>query len=268
MKANGRNFFLFRQRHSIWIKKGLKSFVRKLLMDMNVVMIPISKRLQTIAQYLPKRARMADIGTDHAYLPCYAIQQQLASFAIASDVVKGPYLSAVQTVSDYNLKQHIDVRLGSGIQTLRLEDRLDTITISGMGGKLISDILSDTDYLFDVDTLILQPNMGAHFVREWLQMHSFMITDETIVYENEKYYEIIVAKKQSTPSTLTALELQFGPKLMIEKSQTFISFWEQEIQKKQYQIDQMQLSGSTGALVKAKIMKTEIKMIQEVLYGN
>ena len=86
-------------------------------MDMNVVMIPISKRLQTIAQYLPKRARMADIGTDHAYLPCYAIQQQLASFAIATDDEKGQYLSAVQTVSGYNIKQNNYFRLGSGIQT-------------------------------------------------------------------------------------------------------------------------------------------------------
>ncbi|MGL4971582.1 MAG: tRNA (adenine(22)-N(1))-methyltransferase [Culicoidibacterales bacterium] len=230
-------------------------------------MIPISKRLETIAQYLPKQTRMADIGTDHAYLPCYAIKNNLASYAIASDVVKGPYEMAKQTVADYQLTQQVSVRLGSGIQTLTADDKIETITISGMGGKLISEILSDTAHLFDVQTLILQPNMGSHFVREWLQAHNFAITAETIVCENEKFYEIIVAKKQAVIAPLTAIELQFGPYLLAEKSQAFHDFWQLEMSKKAYQIEQMQASGSVAALEKAAIMQAEITQIQEVLHG-
>lgn len=230
-------------------------------------MIPISQRLQMIASYLPAQTRMADIGTDHAYLPCYAIQNGLASYAIASDVVVGPYESARQTVADYNLAAHVDVRLGSGIQTLTATDHIETITISGMGGKLITDILNDTQHLFAVETLILQPNMGAHFVRTWLQEHQFAITAETIVYENEKFYEIIVAKKQAHMPCLTSTEIQFGPYLVREKSPEFLAFWHQEIAKRQYQIAQMQASGSEAALVKAAEMQAEIEKIEVVLHG-
>lgn len=228
-------------------------------------MIPISQRLKTIATYLPANARMADIGTDHAYLPCFAIQNGLASFAIASDVVKGPYETARQTVSDYQLTDRVDVRLGSGIQTLQLEDQLDTITISGMGGKLISDILSDTNHLHGVTTLVLQPNMGAHFVRTWLVAHQFAIFAETIVIENEKMYEIIAARKVEPAVKLTAKEIQFGPKLLVERPKAFITFWEAEITKRQFQIAQMQASGSTAALEKAEMMQAEVVTIQEVL---
>ncbi|MGL6008245.1 MAG: tRNA (adenine(22)-N(1))-methyltransferase, partial [Culicoidibacterales bacterium] len=146
-------------------------------------------------------------------------------------------------------------------------DCIQTITISGMGGKLISEILSDTEHLFAVDTLILQPNMGAHFIREWLQSHKFAITDETIVYENEKFYEIIVGKKQASVEPLTALELQFGPCLLLSKSEVFQAFWQQEISKRIYQIEQMQASKSQAALEKAAIMQAEIMVITEVLHG-
>ncbi|MGL4624662.1 MAG: tRNA (adenine(22)-N(1))-methyltransferase [Culicoidibacterales bacterium] len=230
-------------------------------------MIPISQRLQMIASYLPPHTRMADIGTDHAYLPCFAIQNGFASYAVASDVVVGPYESARQTVADYQLTQKVDVRLGSGIQTLRAEDKIETITISGMGGKLITDILNDTEHLFAVETLILQPNMGAHFVRTWLQMHNFMITAETIVHENEKFYEIIVGKKQATVAPLSSAELQFGPHLLREKSAEFQAFWQQEIAKRQYQIAQMQASGSQAAQLKASEMQAEIEKIEVVLHG-
>lgn len=232
-------------------------------------MIPISQRLQTIANYLPPQTRMADIGTDHAYLPCYAIQQGLASYAIASDVVVGPYESARQTVADYQLTTKVDVRLGSGIQTLTADDQIETITISGMGGKLITDILNDREHLFAANTLILQPNMGAHFVRTWLQAHDFVITAETIVYENEKFYEIIVGQKQAEVPVpvLSETEIHFGPHLLAEKSPEFIAFWQQEITKRQYQIAQMQASGSQAALVKATEMQAEIEKIEVVLHG-
>src|SRR5690625_254647 len=98
--------------------------------------INLSKRLTTIATFLPSGAYFADIGSDHAYLPCYVCIHDKEARAIAGEVNEGPYNSACETVKAYELNNQIEVRLGDGLHVIDNE-QIKQVVIAGMGGSLI-----------------------------------------------------------------------------------------------------------------------------------
>ena len=101
----------------------------------------LSKRLATVGDLIPRGSRLADIGSDHAYLPVALMLENKLSFAVAGEVVEGPYQSAKTQVSKSNLTDKIIVRLANGLDAIEPEDQIDVISICGMGGTLIRDIL-------------------------------------------------------------------------------------------------------------------------------
>lgn len=161
----------------------------------------LSKRLATVGDLIPRGSRLADIGSDHAYLPVALMLENKLSFAVAGEVVEGPYQSAKTQVSKSNLTDKIIVRLANGLDAIEPEDQIDVISICGMGGTLIRDILEAgrKNRLTGKERLVLQPNIGEPTLRRWLMANDYSIIDETIVEENRKLYEIIVAEKQSNP---------------------------------------------------------------------
>ena len=154
--------------------------------------LQLSYRLETIATLVPDGARLLDVGSDHAYLPIALIEAEKIAFALAGEVVKGPYESAVSNVRDYKLQSQITVRLANGLEALESSDQIDCITICGMGGRLIVEILEKgKDKLADVDCLILQPNNREDDVRAWLAANGFAIDKEVVLKDKGKFYEII-----------------------------------------------------------------------------
>ena len=192
--------------------------------------INLSQRLMTVADFVPKGACLLDVGSDHAYLPIYLMEQGLIDFAIAGEVVKGPYDSAVSNVSGAGLSQKIAVRLANGLSAFEVSDEVSTISICGMGGRLIADILSaGLEKLTNIQRLVLQPNNREDELRYWIVQHGFKIVAEKMVSENGKFYEIIVIEHGFT--TLSANELRFGPLLNLERSAIFKGKWQVELQK-------------------------------------
>ena len=151
-------------------------------------------RLKLIAEKVPECDLMCDVGTDHAYIPIYTVSKNISKKAIASDVRKGPIAIAEENIKGVGLQDRIEVRLGSGLKTLA-EGEADTIVIAGMGGVLIRDILED-DFkkACSAKTLILQPMNAIEALREWLCLNGFEITDEELVSEGEKIYNVIVSR--------------------------------------------------------------------------
>lgn len=128
----------------------------------------LSKRLETVASFVPTGAIVADIGSDHAYLPCYLVHKGIAARAVAGEVVKGPYESAVKQVRTEGLTDKITVRMADGLAAVEEADEITAVTIAGMGGPLIVSILEKhPQALKSVTRLILQPNIHAKAIREW-----------------------------------------------------------------------------------------------------
>src|SRR5699024_6239492 len=204
----------------------------------------ISHRLKAIASFIKPQTVIADIGSDHAYLPSFVCLQDETSKAIAGEVSPGPFESAKKTVNMYNLQDRIDVRLGSGLSVLTEEDNVSTVVIAGMGGGLIASILTDGKSILPrVERLILQPNTNGYIVRKALIENCIMLTAETLVDENEHIYEIIVADRLTKePSPLTEQELLFGPFLKEEKSDIFKKKWQAEYDKLNYVMEQLKKS--------------------------
>ena len=208
-------------------------------------MIELGERLTRVSSFVPNGSKVCDVGSDHAYLPVYLIQNDQISCAIAGEVVEGPYLSAKQTVRDYRMEDRIEVRLGDGLKILSKEDEITTVTICGMGGELISRILEagySGGHLNGRERLILQPNVAEHFVREWLMNHSYHIVEETVVEDNHRLYEIIVAEPVGKHIEYTELELKYGPILLKESSELSVVKWNRMNRKNKEILEQLQKS--------------------------
>ena len=225
----------------------------------------LSKRLEMVASFVPTGAIVADIGSDHAYLPCYLVHKGIASRAVAGEVVKGPYESAVRQVRSEGLTEKITVRMADGLAAIEESDRVSAVTIAGMGGPLIVSILEKHPAaLKSVTRLILQPNIHAKAIREWALEHSWAIQDEVILEEDGKVYEIIVLQRGQM--NLTEAEILLGPKLMMTKSDVFKQKWSREIanwQRVQQAIEQAEATPENEA--KRQELTHLIQLVQEVI---
>lgn len=190
----------------------------------------LEQRLAQLADMVDKGSRLADIGTDHAYLPIALVKDQIIDFAVASDVAAGPLTNAINDIKNAGLENKIITRLGSGLETIKPEDKIDTIVIAGMGGKLMRDLLDKPtqDNIF-YSNLILEPNVGEPLVRKWLMDHSYKIIEERIIEVSGHIYELIKAKRVNQPIQLTEAEIQFGPLLLKERNPIFIKKWTNQL---------------------------------------
>lgn len=152
----------------------------------------ITPRLKCIIDNTHGR-KIADIGTDHAYIPIYLIENSLAEYIIASDVKKGPLSIASENIKEHKLLNKIETRLGSGLSVLK-NNEVDTVIIAGMGGQLISEIIqADIDIAKNVN-LTLQPMNAQYELRKYLIENGFTIVSEDISVEGFKVYNILNVK--------------------------------------------------------------------------
>lgn len=227
----------------------------------------LSKRLEYVGDFVPENSRLADIGSDHAYLPVALMLQKKIAFAVAGEVVKGPFESAKKQVMKSGLVDYIIVRLADGLDAIVEEDQITAVTICGMGGALIRNILEagwQKQKINGSERLILQPNVGEHLVRQWLVDHEYSILAEKIMEENNKRYEIIVAEKLSQVEEYSEAEILFGPKLLQQKSTIFEEKWQSELKQRQAILEKLQQAKEAHTDKKQQI-NAEIEWIKEVL---
>lgn len=234
-------------------------------------MITVSKRLETIAGYVSPNSRVADIGSDHAFLPVYLVQTGKALSAVAGEVNKGPWESAKRQVQAAGLSEQIDVRLGDGLAVLS-DGEVDTICIAGMGGTLICHILQEGLHrLSSVQRLVLQPNVAERNVREWLYSHGWELQGESILKEDGVIYEVLSAKRGNPEEPYASSQwskeiwLELGPFLWREGSPILLEKWESEKEKARRVITGLEKSQSPEADEKKREMSHRLEWIEEVL---
>lgn len=187
----------------------------------------LSKRLNAVAKLAGKCRCVADIGTDHGYIPIYMIQQNLAQSAVAMDVNKGPLERASQNIKSYRMEKSITTRLSDGMAELK-EEEADCVIIAGMGGLLTIRILeAGRTVLQTVDTLVLQPQSEIGQVRIWLSEHGYRITDEDMVLDDGKYYPMMRAE-HGEQEAWTEQEYAFGKYLIQKRNPVLKEFLKKE----------------------------------------
>lgn len=152
----------------------------------------LTPRLLKIASLVPHNSVLADVGTDHAYVPVYCILNGICKRAFAMDINEGPLNNAEETVNHYGVSDKVELRLSDGLDKLGA-DEADTVVIAGMGGLLIKSILEKANLKCGT-TLILQPMLAQRELREYLYSNDIEITDEYLAKEDNKIYNIFVAK--------------------------------------------------------------------------
>lgn len=156
--------------------------------------LELTPRLRAVAGLVPPNAALADVGTDHAYLPAWLLGRGLVRRAIAADINKGPLDRARLTAQQYNCADRMEFRLCDGLAGIA-PDEVDTIVIAGMGGETIAAILQAACWVQDARyTLILQPMSAQPDLRGWLWYNGFSIEKEEIIREGDKLYNILVAR--------------------------------------------------------------------------
>ena len=192
----------------------------------------LSVRLERVAANVPAGARLADIGSDHGYLPVALMRRGAITAAVAGEVAITPFHAAQRTVRDNGLEQQITVRLANGLAAIEPHDGITAISVCGMGGETIRDILeSGKAHVNGRERLILQPNGGEQPLRQWLMDNGYSILSEELLQENRFYYEIIVAERAG-PVRYSAEELYFGPLQMQARSPIFLTKWQRMLRQK------------------------------------
>ncbi|KUO74140.1 MAG: hypothetical protein APF77_11525 [Clostridia bacterium BRH_c25] len=176
----------------------------------------LSPRLKIIADSIQGYKTLADIGSDHAYLPIYLVKNNRIISAIATDVNSGPVEISKKRLKSYRVEARVSVRQGNGLRVIK-PGEVEVIVIAGMGGILITDILEqDTKVAQSARLLVLQPMRDSEKVRKWLFNNGFDIIDEELVKEQDKIYEVLWARPEGEAREANGLMLM-GDRIIEKK---------------------------------------------------
>ncbi|MBE6051647.1 MAG: SAM-dependent methyltransferase [Clostridium sp.] len=188
----------------------------------------LSKRLKFIADKIDKCESIIDVGTDHGYIPIYAVKNNLCNKAIASDINKDPVKKAKLNASLEGVGKEVDVRLGGGLETVKINE-VDGVIIAGMGGNLIRDILEkDMEKVEKYKFLILQPAQNPEVLREYLYNNNYEIITEDLCFDEGIFYELFKVKfsKEKQIDNLTMDSYEFSPVLIKDKHHLMFEYLE------------------------------------------
>lgn len=179
-------------------------------------------RLTACAEFVDKDSFVADIGTDHAFLPVYLVKNGISIGAVAGDIGIGPLNSARKTVEKHNLMDKISLCLSDGLKNIP-KDKISHIVIAGMGGETIKGILSACDWAKDCK-LILQPMTKSEILVSWLYNNGFEIEKERAILDGKFIYIVLKCRYTSKIKDPTPLECIIGNlDLKDENSKAYIN---------------------------------------------
>lgn len=194
----------------------------------------LSKRLETVAGMVTPGNRVADIGCDHAYTTIYLLTNKISPYVVAMDINQGPLDRARENIEKFKVADKVSIRKSDGLEKLQAGE-VDTILIAGMGGKLISQILTNNMKVVSAaKELVLQPQSEIHFVRQTLKDLGYVIIKENMLKEDGKYY--VVIKLRISSSSLKDKEYElikpehvyFGRLLLEERNPVLLEYLQSE----------------------------------------
>lgn len=227
-------------------------------------MMDLSIRLQAVSDLISDGMTVADVGTDHGYIPIYLLQSGKCPRAIAMDVNEGPLLRAKEHIGAYHLSEVIDVRLSDGVKKLT-PGEVECVVIAGMGGALTIKILEEGENVFrTLREFVLQPQSELWKVRQYLCENGYCITEENMVLDDGKYYPMMKVINGQGP-TYDTVELRYGKILLEQKNPVLFQFLEKESRAKTEILQS--LAQKEGAHIRGRqeIIRKELEEIVDAL---
>lgn len=200
----------------------------------------LSKRMLSVAGFVPKGSTVCDVGCDHGFVSIYLLRQGICSKVLATDIGKGPLQRATEHIEQAGLSAYIETRLSDGLKNVSYGETEGMIA-AGMGGRLMSKILEDSmEKIQNMKFLVLQPQSELQFFRAFLRQHKLWIVTEDMVFEDGKYYPVLFVKpecmcqeseieKTQYSDYEQSLMDEFGPWLIRNNHETlklYLDFWE------------------------------------------
>lgn len=223
----------------------------------------LSKRLEMVASFVEKGSRIADIGTDHGYLPIALVERGICPGAVAMDIGQGPLARAREHILACGMEKVIELRLSDGLAKLK-PGEVDTAVMAGMGGELVIHILEQGRFLWDsLDSLVLSPQSEIDKVRRYLEEQGFCIRREEMVADEGKFYTVMLVKRGKM-HYLHPAEYLYGKCLIEAKNPVLIRFLEKERARMKGIVEGLEGQDSEKANIARKRLETELAWIEEV----
>ena len=264
MKTGSQRFRTLPEKHGLY--KETRLFVYAVFSRTATVgddMFPISERLKTVAAMVPACHTVADIGTDHGYVPAFLIRTGQCVHVIASDIAEGPCAAARETQARYGLQDVMEVRKAPGLQGLKIGEA-QAVVIAGMGGATILRILEERPDITDtVETFVLQPMNAANLLRQWLTEHNFAIVEETLCKENDHIYIIMKAVHTAQKQELSEMEQELGPCILKNKPVMWPEYITEKAERCHHLLTQMEHSETAKQSEKYKTTQKLLKQLEQ-----
>ncbi|MEW5920713.1 MAG: class I SAM-dependent methyltransferase [Bacillota bacterium] len=222
-------------------------------------------RLAAVASFIPEGTVVADIGTDHAYLPLYLVTQKACPRILAVEKSQKNCDRAREVVSLFNLEHKIEVRCADGLPALREEDGVAVIVIAGLGGKTICRLLMAAgNSLERYRRLVLQPMGDAPLLRRWLVARGFALTAERLAREKGHFYEIIAAER-GRMHVADPFYYELGPALLVSRDPLLVPWLQQKIRRCERILEGLQKAGSGEREGRYRYYVARHKRLKDVL---
>lgn len=245
--------------------------------------IQLSKRLKFVSDFITPGHILADIGTDHGFIPISMVQEGKVPHAYAMDINKGPLERADEHIREAGLEDKIETRLSDGLEKLKAHEA-ETVLIAGMGGSLIIKILTEGAHALEgVKELVLSPHTEADLVREYLKKSDFVVVREGMVIDAGKYYVVIKAVRKDnyheiyedtgeenvpdgvTPEMYRILCIKYGKLLLQEKSLVLREFLIKEKNKYNIIYDGLKDSRTETGIKRKEAVEETLQQLQTAI---
>ena len=217
----------------------------------------LSKRLETIIYLVDQGENVADIGSDHGFIVIELINRNIAASCLAVENKIGPYTNLVKNTS---LIKNIKTSLSDGLK--EVDKQFSTVIIAGMGFNTIKEIINDSIEKLDIiDTFIIDSHTLTYELRKFMSEIGYFIKDEQCLIENKIFYEII--KFQKGHKVYSEVELKYGPILLNNRSEDFMTHYSNQIEKLKSLVRLHQISS-----IRKKEIALEISSLEAIIYEN
>ena len=234
----------------------------------------LSKRLQAVASLVSDGYRLADIGTDHAFIPISLTESGRIPGAVAMDVNRGPLLRAQANIREHGQEKRIGIRISDGFAALK-QGEVDSAVIAGMGGPLMIRILKDGESVVrSLKECILQPQSEIEKVRAFLLEEGFFFLEEDMVEEEGKYYPMMKVrppsdigktgkKKERFEQEWSEVELRYGKLLLKEKHPVLRKYLQREIRIRLQILEGLEKASAEQADRRRKELEHELRIAEK-----